>query len=86
MYGGREGHTRYSTWYPRMAEYLAFLRGREVKGRRVLTTLAAFRVDYRPDETGRVVGKVVAGRNRKQGLDVLQVRHALETIAKQEPL
>jgi len=61
VYAGQVGRTRYSTWFSQKAEYLVFLRYQEVESKKVLATIAAFRVEYRPDEAGRVVGKVFAG-------------------------
>jgi len=82
VYAGRGSHTRYSTWFPQKAEYLVFLRYQEVDSKKVLATIAAFRVEYRPDEAGRVVGKVFAGHANEASLDTQQARNILKILIK----
>lgn len=82
VYAGQERHTRYPTWFPQKAEYLVFLRYQEVESKEVLATIAAFHVEYRPDEAGGVVGKVFAGNTNEESLDAQQVRNVLEILVK----
>lgn len=82
VYAGQDGHTGYSTWFPQKAEYLVFLRYQEVESKKVLASIAAFRVEYQPDEAGRVVGKVFAGNANGESLDAQQARNVLQILVK----
>lgn len=82
VYAGQDGHMRYSTWFSQKGEYLVFLRYQEVESKKVLATIAAFRVEYRPDEAGRVIGKVFAGHANEESLDAQQARNVLEILVK----
>jgi hypothetical protein len=55
----------YPTWFDETGDYLVFLRRQEVDGKTVWATIACFRVVYRPEAGGKVVGRFFgAGLNR----------------------
>lgn len=82
VYAAQAGPTKYSTWLSQKAEYLVFLRYQEVDSKMVLATIAAFPVEYRPDEAGRVAGRVCAGHAKGKTLDAQKARNAIQILIK----
>ncbi|MHC4460986.1 MAG: hypothetical protein ACYS6W_10905 [Planctomycetota bacterium] len=82
VYAGRAGRTKYSTWLSQKAECLVFLRYQEIESKKVLATIAAFPVEYRPDTAGRVVGSLFAGHANGKTLNAQKARNALQILVK----
>jgi len=51
----------YPAWFSEKAEYLVFLNVRSKDAQPYWTTRAAYRVDYRPDAFGKIVGRIFGG-------------------------
>lgn len=81
---GYDRHTEYPTWFSEKAEYLVYLKRHKTDGWERPTTIAAFRGEWRSDESGRLVGRLFAGREGSKPLDVRTARAVMEALARNE--
>jgi hypothetical protein len=56
------GFPGYPTWFDGKGEYLVFLHRESIEGKVVWATTAAFAIEYRPDNAGRVIGMLYGER------------------------
>ena len=57
----RTASGNYPAWFSEKAEYLVFLNIRSKDAQPYWTTRAAYRVDYRPDASGEITGRIFGG-------------------------
>jgi hypothetical protein len=77
----RVGNSGYPTCFADVGEYLVFLRIDQAGGAHPWITIAAFPVDYQPDEMGRIVGAVTISKSNDKSLEVGQARALLQSVA-----
>lgn len=81
----RVGNSGYPTCFAAVGEFLVFLRIDQAGGAHpwttIGTTIAAFPVEYRPDEEGRIVGAVTISKSNHKSLEVGQARTLLQSVA-----
>ena len=58
-----------------------FLHIDQAGGAHPWTTIAAFPVEYQPDEEGRIVGAVTISKSNDKSLEVGQARTLLQSVA-----
>src|SRR5262249_51878310 len=77
----RVGNSGYPTCFAAVGEFLVFLRIDQAGGAHPWTTIAAFPIEYQPDEEGRIVGAVTIGKSNDKSLEVGQARTLLQAVA-----
>lgn len=77
----RVGNSGYPTCFATVGEFLVFLRIDQAGGAHPWTTIAAFPVEYQPDEEGRIVGTVTISKSNDKSSEVGQARTLLQSIA-----
>jgi hypothetical protein len=77
----RVGNSGYPTCFAAVGEFLVFLRIDQAGGAHPWTTIAAFPVEYQPDQDGRIVGTVTISKSNDKSLEVGQVRTLLQSVA-----
>jgi hypothetical protein len=75
------GNSGYPTCFADVGEYLVFLRIDQAGGAHPWTTIAAFPVEYQPDEKGRIVGAVTISKSNDRSLEVGQARTLFQSVA-----
>jgi hypothetical protein len=70
----------YPTCFSGMGEYLVFLNIDKEGGKNPWSTIAAFPVEYQPDDEGRISGAVIFDKVNGKILDVGQVRLLVQAI------
>src|SRR5262249_54952855 len=72
------GNSGYPTCFAAVGEFLVFLRIDQAGGAYPWTTIAAFPVEYQPDQDGRIVGAGTISKSNDKSLEVGQAGTLLQ--------
>jgi hypothetical protein len=75
------GSSEYPTCFAAVGEYLVFLRLDKGSQGHPWSVIAAFPVEYQPDDEGRIMGGVIFDKANGKTLDIRQARLLIQAIA-----
>jgi hypothetical protein len=75
------GISEYPTCFASVGEYLVFLRVDKENQKHPWSVIAAFPVEYQPDDEGRIMGRVIFDKANDKTLDIRQARLLIQAIA-----
>jgi len=75
------GISEYPTCFAAVGEYLVFLRDDKENKEHPWSVIAAFPIEYEPDDEGRIMSMVVFSKENRETLDIGRARLLLQAIA-----